>query len=171
MIAAKPAVIVAGAAFLLYVLLDVYYFPTPPMFPDELRILAEARRLIEDGSFWPENDRAWEMPGTAIFYGIFVYLFSTPQFAILAIRVAQAGLLVLQALLIGVTARRIFGDRRAAFAAFAMTAFYPFLVFHQGHLLSETLFDTLLIAGMAGLYWWRDRGCKLDGFAGRRRLR
>lgn len=171
-IAVRPWVIVACVAFLLYLVLDLYYLPRETVFGDELRFLTEARRLIADGSFWTdnsawqlwtENARAWEMPGTAIFYTIFVYLFPAEPSTILAIRLTQAALLILQAVLIGVTAARIFGDRRAAFAAFVMTAFYPFLVFYQGLLLTETLFDTLLIAGMANLYWWRERGCKHDG--------
>jgi hypothetical protein len=168
---AWPVVGVVVFAFLSYVLLDLYYLPHALIFGDESRFLAEAHRLIAEGSFWTdnsapglwtENARAWEMPGAAIFYAIFVDLFSTETSTVLAIRVTQAALLIMQALLIGFTAARIFGKRRIAFAAFAMTAFYPFLIFYQGLLLAETLFDTLLIAGFASLYAWRARGCGDD---------
>ncbi len=164
MLLMRSAAVLAGLAFLFYVLVDVYYLPRELLFPDELRYLTEARRLLAEGSFWTnEHARAWEMPGTAIFYALSVYLFPSEPSLILAVRLAQAVLLVVQALLIGITAARIFDDRRTAFAAFVMTAFYPFLVFYQGVLLAETLFDTLLIGGFASLYWWRAGGCKRDG--------
>jgi hypothetical protein len=49
-----------------------------------------------------------------------------------------------------------------AFIASCLAAVYPFFLFYQGLLLSETLFNTLLFAGIAALYWWRDRGLRID---------
>ena len=158
----KPWIAIASASFFLCVALDLFYFPATTTFPDEQRFLASAARLVETGGFWVGGDRAWEMPGTALFYAPFVALAPSPGAAILPIRLAQAALLIVQAILIGVTARRIFRDRRTALIAFAMTAFYPFLLYYQGLLLSETLFNTLLVAGFASLYWWRDRGFRMD---------
>ena len=43
-----------------------------------------------------------------------------------------------------------------------MLAFYPFMLFYQGLLLSETLFNTFLVAAFASLYWWRERGFRFD---------
>jgi 4-amino-4-deoxy-L-arabinose transferase-like glycosyltransferase len=79
------------------------------------------------------------------------------------IRLAQALLLLLQAVLIGTIALRIFADKLTGLVAFSMVAVYPFLLFYQGLLISETLFNTFLIMGVAGLYWWRDRGHRIDG--------
>jgi 4-amino-4-deoxy-L-arabinose transferase-like glycosyltransferase len=159
----KHGPILAGMSLVACVLLNVLYFPNSTTFNDETRFLIEAQHLVETGSFWVGGDRAWEMPGTAIFYAPFVYFSATPEAAILSIRVAQSALVALQSMLIGITAGRIFGDRRAALAALSASAFYPFFLYYQGLLFSETLFNTLLVAGIASLYWWRDRGFRLDG--------
>jgi hypothetical protein len=102
------------------------------------------------------------MPGTATFFAPFVLLFPDTNAAIIPIRLVQAVLLIFQAVLIGTIARRLFDDRFTGVVAFAITAFYPFLVFYQGLLLSETLFNTYLIAAIASIYWWCDRGMRID---------
>jgi hypothetical protein len=161
----KPSTLYLAAvwigSFVVCVLIDVLYFPGTTTFPDEQRFLASAVRLAQTGEFWVGADRAWEMPGTAMFFAIPVYFFGA-QGALLPIRILQALLLIVQSALIGVTARRIFGDRRVALVAATIAAFYPFLLFYQGLLLSETLFNTFLIAGFACLYWWHDRGLRFD---------
>jgi 4-amino-4-deoxy-L-arabinose transferase-like glycosyltransferase len=142
--------------------INFYYFPDTITFPDEGRHLGSARRLAQDGEFWVLGARAWEMPGTAVFFALLIDCFGADA-AVHVIRTAQSFLLVLQSILIGVTTRRVLRDERAATVAAVITAFYPFLLFYQGLLLSETLFNTLLIAAFASLYWWRDRGARLDG--------
>ena len=141
--------------------IDFLYFPHSTVFPDEQRFLASAIRLAQTGEFWVGADRAWDMPGTAMFFAVGAHVFG-PEAAVPAIRVAQSLLVVLQSALIGLTARRLSGDRRIAMVAATLAAFYPFFLFYQGLLLSETLFNTFLIAGVASLYWWRERGLRLD---------
>jgi 4-amino-4-deoxy-L-arabinose transferase-like glycosyltransferase len=149
------------ACLIVCVAVDLFYFPATTVFPDEPRFLGEAARLVETGQFWIGPDRAWEMPGTALFFTPAVWLFGQHG-AILAIRLTQAVLLVMQCALIAFIARRIFGKPTVAFIAACMAAVYPFFVFYQGLLLSETLFDTLLLASIAALYWWRERGMRID---------
>lgn len=101
------------------------------------------------------------MPGTALFYAPAVWLFG-PHSAIIPIRLVQATLLVIQCGLVGLIARRLFRDHTVSFLASLIAALYPFLLFYQGLLLSETLFNTLFLAGIAALFWWRDRGMRID---------
>jgi hypothetical protein len=63
--------------FLACVVVDLFYLPPTTIFPDEHRFLAEAARLAATGQFWVNNDRAWEMPGTALFFAPAVWLFGT----------------------------------------------------------------------------------------------
>ena len=141
--------------------INLFYFPPTTIFPDEQRFLWSAVRLAASGEFWAGPDRAGEMPGTAIFFGAAVWLFG-PDGAILPIRFAQSVLLIVQSALLAFIARRLFAKDIALYFASGIAALYPFFLFYQGLLLSETLFDTLLCAGIAALYWWRDRGLRLD---------
>jgi len=149
------------ACFLVCVAIDLFFFPATTVFPDEQRFLASAARLAATGEFWAGADRAWEMPGTALFYAPAVWAFGA-QGAIIVIRVVQAVLLTAQVALVAAIARRVFGKPTVAFVAACVAAFYPFLLFYQGLLLSETLFNTLLLSGVAALFWWRDRGLRFD---------
>jgi hypothetical protein len=149
------------ACFLACSAIDLFYFPRATVFPDEQRILGSAIRLAASGEFWVGPDRAWEMPGTAVFFAAFVELFG-PHNAIVPIRIAQAILVVAQCGLVGSIAGRVFRDRGVALVASYIAALYPFVLFYQGLLLSETLFNTFLLAGMATLFWWRDRGYRID---------
>src|SRR6185369_2536558 len=156
--------VLAGAASLsLCAVIDLYYFPSTVVFGDELRFLRSASHLVQTGQFAVSDARAWEMPGTAIFLAGFISLFGDAQGAILPARLAQAVLLVCQAGMVAVIAQWLFKRRSAAIAAYIMVAFYPFFLFYQGLLLSETLFNMLLIAAFASLYWWRERGLRFDG--------
>lgn len=149
------------ACLVVYWTVDFFYFRTATTFPDEERIFASAMHLAATGEFSVAGARAWEMPGAAAFFSIPILIFG-PEHAVTAIRVMQSFLLVLQAGLIGITAWRIFGDVLTGRIAAVVTAFYPFLVFYQGLMLSETLFNTFLVAGVAAVYWWRSRGAKID---------
>ena len=101
------------------------------------------------------------MPGTAVFFALSVWLFGADA-AVLPIRFAQSILLVVQCSLLALIAQRIFRKDIVTFVAASLVALYPFFLFYQGLLLSETLFNTLLIAAIASLYWWRDRGLRID---------
>jgi hypothetical protein len=140
---------------------NLIYFPPTTVFPDEQRILASAVRLATTGEFWVGGDRAWEMPGTALFFAPWVWLLG-PSKAIIAIRFAQTGLLLVQCGLVAFITWRLARQESAAFIATCITALYPFFIFYQGLLLSETLFNTLLLAGIAALYVWQERGARID---------
>jgi 4-amino-4-deoxy-L-arabinose transferase-like glycosyltransferase len=155
----KPLVLVVS--LLVCIGIDTVYFPHSAVFPgDEMRFLNTARTLISTGSLNVGGDRAFEMPGTALFFVPFVYTFGDQ--ALVPIRIAQGLLLGIQALLIGSIAKDLFGDRLKAMMATLITALYPSLLFMQGLALSETLFNTFLIAGFAALYRWRDKGAGSD---------
>jgi hypothetical protein len=144
------------------VVIDLLYFPPMTIFPDEQRFLTSAARLIATGQFWVNNnDRAWEMPGTAFFFAPAVWLFGVHG-AVIPLRLAQAVLLLIQLGLIALIARRLFGNPTIGFIAACIAAVYPFLLYYQGLLFSETLFDTWFLAGIAALFWWRDRGMAID---------
>jgi 4-amino-4-deoxy-L-arabinose transferase-like glycosyltransferase len=154
-------VIPYAVCFIACAAIDLFYFPHATVFPDEQRIFGSAIRLAASGEFWVGSDRAWEMPGTAIFFAPFVWLFG-PHNAIVPIRIAQAVLVTVQCGLIAQIAGRIFQSRNVGFVASCIAAIYPFMLFYQGLLLSETLFNSFLLAGLAALFWWRDRGMKFD---------
>lgn len=137
------------------------YFPAVTIFPDEERFVASALVLARTGEFWAAGDRAYEMPGTALFYAAIIKMFGFGHLIPVA-RIAQSILLTAQALLIGSIAWRIFHNELSAAVAALITAFYPFFLLYQGLLLSETLFNLLLVSSFACLYWWRDRGGQLD---------
>jgi 4-amino-4-deoxy-L-arabinose transferase-like glycosyltransferase len=147
--------------FMVCAAVDLVYFPNAPVFPDESRFLDSAQLLVTTGEFRVGTDRAFEMPGTAIFLSAFVSLFG-PHAAIIPARVAQGLLVAIQAALVGLMAFRIFGDKLTASIAVTITCFYPFLIYFQGLLLSETLFNTFLVAAFVCLYWWHGRGMRLD---------
>jgi hypothetical protein len=150
-----------AACFLACVLVDLFYFPASTVFPDEQRFLASAVGLAASGEFVSGGGRAWEMPGPALFFAPAVWAFGAHG-AVIAIRLAQAVLVVIQCGLIASVSRRIFGNGTTAFVASCLAALYPFFWFYQGLLLSETLFNTLLLAGVAALFWWRERGLRID---------
>jgi 4-amino-4-deoxy-L-arabinose transferase-like glycosyltransferase len=66
------------------------------------------------------------------------------------IQLAQVGLGILQALILARIAGRWAGQRAGDYA-FAFALFHPFLIFYNAFLLTETLFITLLWAGIACL--------------------
>ena len=149
------------ACLLACTVVNLIYFPAAPVFPDEQRILASAAKLAAAGTFWVGGDRAWEMPGAALFFAPWIWSLSAPK-AIVAIRFSQTILLLIQCRLVAALVRRVFRNDIAAYAATWIAALYPFLLFYQGLALSETLFNTFLLAGIAALYAWQDRGARID---------
>ena len=118
--------------------LDLWMFPAGTSLPDEKRFLATAAALAASGEFREGSMRAWEMPGTEIFFALFFKLFPGKAAALMAIRMAQGILVALQSILIGSLAMRLFRDKTAALIATLIAAFYPFYLFYQGMALSET---------------------------------
>lgn len=148
--------------FLLCTAVNFFYFPAGLTFGDEHRYLTSALELITQKTFAVGNDRAWEMPGAAAFFALPLAI-AGPEGGIRLIRVVQSTLLVIQVLLLASIAYHVFKDRRAVVITSMLTAVYPFFIYYQGLLLSETLFNTLLIAAIAALYWWREHGARIDG--------
>jgi len=151
---------IAAASFAVCVAIDLFYFGNSTMSADEDRFLRSASQLLAQGQFRVGNDVAWEMPGTAIFFAAVTSLL--PMSALTAIRIANAALVSLQSILLGLLAARVFQDRLAGLFAAAIGGFYPYILFTQGMALSETPFIFLLIASFLALYVWRDRGAFVD---------
>jgi 4-amino-4-deoxy-L-arabinose transferase-like glycosyltransferase len=153
--------LIAIASFAACALVDLFYFGPTTISGDEDRLMRSAAHLLATGEFRVGIDRAWEMPGTALFFAPLLYLF--PASPLTAIRLTQGVLVAVQSVCIGVLATMIFKDRRAGIIAALMAGFYPYLIFTQGLALSETLFNALLVAGFLCLYAWRMRGARIDG--------
>jgi hypothetical protein len=142
--------------------LDLFYFhPTATISLDEDRFLREAARLLTTGEFWIGDERAWEMPGTAVFFAAILSLGHAPP--LIAIRIVNAILVSTQSVLIGFLAAQIFRDRLAGLLAALMAGFYPYILFTQGMALSETPFIFMLVAGLLALHVWRNSGAQIDG--------
>jgi len=142
---------------------NILYFPPGLSFPDEQRFWGSAVHLAATGAFRVGPDLAFEMPGPAAFFALIIR-FAGADHAIYAIRAAQSLLLLLQCGLMGSIAKRVWRNDAATFAATSIAAVYPFFLFFQGLLLSETLFDTALLAALAAMFAWRDRGARIDAW-------
>lgn len=142
---------------------DLYYFPATTLFPDEKRFLASAANWLSNGNFMSNGGYAWEMPLPSMCFALLHQAVGGGEAALIqAIRVAQSFLLLVQSWLVWQMTRKIFTGDRAAFLAAAITPLYPFLIFYQALALSETIFNTLLLATFAALYTWREKGCRVD---------
>lgn len=145
----------SGVFFLgICVLLNVFFFPAALRFPDEGRFVEEARILVATGEFRTGEARAWEMPLSAILYSAVLKIFTDEAQFIPAIRMLQSLLLLGAAAAISRLTWRLFGDRLASLVAWTVMLFYPFFLFYQSLLLSETLFLALLSAAFCFLYEW-----------------
>jgi len=149
-------------AFAFYQCVNFIYFPAGISFPDEQRFLNEAIKFATIGEFWTDSSRAWEMPLTAIVYGYIYDIFHNTESTIITIRVMQSLLLILQASLIYKIALILFRKKEVAFISFIIMLFYPFFVYYQALLLSETLFITLFITSFYFLYRWYEEGFRLS---------
>lgn len=125
------------------------------LFPDEGRFAAEAVHLAETGEFATGDDRAWEMPLTAMLYAPFFKLLPHAA-AIRASRVMQALLHVLTAAGGASIAWRLFHSRATSLVALYSLIIYPSTLAYQAMLLSETPFIFFLVWGFALLYLWDD---------------
>jgi hypothetical protein len=84
-------VAIAAVSLAICVVLDLLYFPPTTISADEDRFLGEAADLLTTGEFRVGGDRAWEMPGTAVFFASVLSLgYAMP---LVAVRIANAILL------------------------------------------------------------------------------
>ena len=135
-----------GLAAALFV--DLAYLPPHPFLPDESRFLDSAAHLRATGEFLANGAHAFELPLPEAFFALL-----GPD--LIVIRLAQALMVPLGAWLVYAIGRRVFDDRAATLAGCA-SAVYPYFLFFQGTVLSETLFTTALLGFVAALY-------RLDG--------
>ena len=149
-------------AFLLYIGIDLFYFPSHTIFPDESRFFSEAYKFANTGEFWTGDSRAWEMPFTAIIYGVFVKIFNS--YALYSIRIFQAFLLIIMSIGVYQLTYLLFKNKNIALLSMVITLFYPFFIYYQGILLSETLFNTFLIWAFVFLYKLKENNFKIGKF-------
>jgi hypothetical protein len=151
---------VAVIAFLFYCLINFFYFPLHITFPDEQRFINGAFLFSQNFSYG-NGVSAWEMPLTTFVYGFFALFFDKNEEIsdfIIVVRLFQGFLLIIQAFLLFHISLLIFKNIKIAKFTFLIVAFYPFFVFYQGLLLSETIFITLLIASFYSMYLWKEGG-------------
>lgn len=160
----KYFIYISLIAFIFYCAVNFIYFPLNTIFSDEIRFIAEAVKLVETGEFWTGNSRSWEMPFTAMTYSIFYFIFQSEDLLIISVRVFQSLLLIFQALLLYKISVKIFNDVLAAFLTFIVILFYPFFVYYQALLLSETLFNTSIIITFYFIYCWYESDFKINKY-------
>jgi len=158
----KYLVLLAFFAFAIYSAYNFLYLSSSPIFPDEGRYISEAVTLVEKGEFLVRNDRAWEMPLVAIIYSSFYKVFDSQESLILSIRFFQSILLILNAFLIYKISYLIFKNRKISIIAYIITLFYPYFIYYQALLLSETIFITFLLFSFYFLYRWKENSFKID---------
>jgi hypothetical protein len=151
-------------AFLFYQAVNFIYLPLGTTFGDEDRFIREAIKLYNTGEFWTDSDRAWEMPFTAIVYSMFYSIFDYEEGLIASVRIFQSILLIFQALLLRRISLLIFKSETGAFITLVTVLFYPYFVFYQGMLLSETLFNTALVLSFYYIYGWFRSGFNIDKY-------
>jgi len=156
--------IIAFIAFIIYQLVDFVYFPLHTIYPDESRFISEAIKFAQSFQFYIGSERAWEMPLTAFIYGLFYKLVGTKVGLIIIIRIFQSLLLIVNAFLIYKISEIIFKNKTQSFIAFVIMLFYPFFIYYQGLLLSETIFITLLLFAFYFIYKWYESDFQLNKY-------
>jgi hypothetical protein len=143
--------------------INLYYFPSTLSFPDEFRFLSSALRLHNEGIFVSNSGRAWEMPLTAVYIAAIKFIFSlNDQSIILAVRFSQSILIIVQSYCAWLIAGYIFKNKQISLLSAGIICIYPFFLFYQGLLLSETLFNTLLLCGITSAYAWQLSGTSIN---------
>lgn len=152
---------IAVFAFLTYCIYNFIYLAPHPLFPDESRFIGEAIDFVKYGEFRIGSDRAWEMPLTGSFYGLIYFVTGSEIFLIYVVRFLQALMLILQAFMMAKISFILFKNSKASNWTFFIILFYPFFVYYQALLLSETIFMTFLIGAFLAFYKWYEN----DSFA------
>ena len=93
------------------------------MFPDESRFLQEAVEFAKTGEFKIGDNRAWEMPLTAILYGLIYKLFNDIENTIICIRILQSLMLIFQSVLLYKISFIIFKNKEVSFITFVIVLF------------------------------------------------
>lgn len=145
---------IAIFAFLIYAVYNFAYLPAHTLFPDESRFMGEAIDFVKYGEFRIGSDRAWEMPLTGAFYGLIYFITGSEPYLVYFIRFLQSLMLIVQAFMLAEISLLLFKDLKASKLTFVIVLFYPFFVYYQALLLSETIFMTFLIGAFLAFYKW-----------------
>jgi len=144
----------SGLAFALFQFYNFFILPKSFLFHDEGRFFDSASKMAQTGEFWVNNYRQWEMPGTAMFFSPLAAQFpESPEF-ILAVRFLQSIILILTALLGARLTQHLWKRPEISKCVFISFCFYPFFVYYQGLVLSETLYNFIWLSGFTLLYEW-----------------
>ena len=154
----------AVLALLSYTLYNFLYLPPHRILPDEHRFINTAIELAETGELRVRGKRAWEMPGLAILYSLLYKSVGSSSGLIIVARTVQSLALLLTAVMVYGISRYVFHDNIAATVSYTLTLFYPFFIFYQGVLMSETVFIFLLVAGFLWLYRWENASFERDRY-------
>jgi 4-amino-4-deoxy-L-arabinose transferase-like glycosyltransferase len=149
--------------FLIYQIVNFLYFPLDFTFPDEHRFFNEAVEFSQTGKFL-NGVSAWEMPATAIFYGFLYTIVESKETLIVLVRVIQSLLMIFGGWMVFNISLLIFKKESVAFISFFIYLSYPFFIFYQGMLLSETLFIYFLLTSFYFLYKWKEEGFLFDRY-------
>ena len=156
--------ILAFLAFIVYQFVNFVYFPLHTLYPDENRFLKEAVKFALTNEFYTGIKRAWEMPLVGVVYGFFYKIVGSKEGLIVIVRIFQSILVIINAFLIYKIAKIIFKNEMISFIAFTIMLFYPFFVYYQGLLLSETVFISLLLGAFYFIYKWYESDFRLNKF-------
>ncbi len=160
----KLLIFIGIIAFTIYQFFNFYYLKAGFNFPDEDRYYYAALKFAQTGEFWTFNYRQWDMPGVAIIYSMIASIFGNETEFILATRVFQSLLLIINAILLYRISYLVFENKLASVFTFIVTLFYPFFIYYQGLILSENLFIFFLILGFYMIFNWSKRGFLLDKY-------
>ena len=114
---------------------------------DEAGFVAAARQWASSGIVGVEGRAAVLPPVPSVFFGTFFKLGPS----LLWPRLGQAAAGALAAWMIGRSAGALTGSPKAGRAALILACVYPFFIYYSGMLMSETLYTTLIVAGLWAL--------------------
>lgn len=157
----KARFILSLAAVIGYASVNYLYLPGDRTFPDEKTYIGSAITLAETGEFSTAGFRQWQMPGTVFVYSIFYRFTGSQEGLIYVVRAFQSLALLVTGFLAANIAYAIFENKCCYFFTLSIILFYPFFVFFQGLLLSETLFISALVASLWLFYRWASGGFRL----------
>jgi 4-amino-4-deoxy-L-arabinose transferase-like glycosyltransferase len=146
-------------SFFIYLAIDLFYFPAHTIFPDESRFFEEALYFSKHFQFKVGDNYAWEMPLTAIIYSFFMKF---GDLGVYLIRIFQAVLLVIDGILVYKISYLLFKNKNISLISMIITLFYPFFIYYQGLLLSESLFINFLLFAFYFLYRWKNENFQVD---------
>lgn len=158
----KYLIVFSIIAFCIYQYINFFYFPLNTIFPDESRFVQRAIVFSQTNTFGINGGTAWEMPLTSIIFGYFYKLFGSETYLVITIRLLQSCMLILQAYLLYKISLNIFKNKLTALLTFIIVLLYPYFIYYQALLLSETIFNTFLIISFYYIYMWYKNDFKFD---------